>query len=95
MKSDIKSQMSAENPNAVLSDLESKHFSLFDKVKALGIHFASHETDLCIPVNEQTKALIAEYEFKSNVTVFTNQVEGGLWYDIPFAYSPAWKSKAV
>lgn len=46
-------------------------------------------------MNEQTKKLIAAYEFKTNVTTFTNQVEGGLWYDIPFAYLPAWEAKST
>lgn len=66
---------------------------LFEQVKALGIPYASHATDLYIPVTEQTTALIAGYEFKCNVRTFTNQVEGGQWYDIPFAYLPAWEAK--
>jgi hypothetical protein len=67
--------------------------SLFEQVKAAGIPYASHATDLYIPVTDQTRALINSYEFKPNVTTFTNQVEGGLWYDIPFAYLPAWEAK--
>ena len=67
---------------------------IFDQVVAAGIPHHHHATDLYIPVNRQTTALIAAYAFKSNVTTFTNQVEGGLWYDIPFAYLPAWEAKA-
>lgn len=67
--------------------------SLWEQVKAAGIQHASHETDLYLPVNEQTRALIRGYRFKENVTTFQNQVEGGTWYDIPFAYLPAWEAK--
>jgi len=69
--------------------------ALWEQVKALGIPHASHETDLYIPVTEQTRKLIEAYEFKSNVTTFQNQVEGGLWFDIPFAYLPAWNKKGL
>ena len=67
--------------------------SIFDQMKAAGVKIASHETDLYVPVNEVTRAIVGTYEHKSNVTTFTNQVEGGQWYDIPFAYTPAWEAK--
>ncbi len=79
--------------------LPGKHHStdqkpnIFHAVLSSGTPYASHETDLYIPVNEKTRKLIEDYEFKSNVTTFTNQVEGGIWYDIPFAYLPAWDCK--
>lgn len=68
-------------------------YRIFNQVKAAGIPYASHATDLYIPVNNETRKIIAEYEFKSDVKTFVNQVEGGLWYDIPFAYLPAWEAK--
>lgn len=64
---------------------------IFKQVKALGIPFANHETDLYIPRNEQTLKIIADYPYKASVTTFINQVEGGIWFDVPFAYLPAWK----
>lgn len=68
--------------------------SLFDEIKAAGIPFANHETDLYIPATEQTRAILAKYTLENgNKTTFTNQVEGGLWYDVPFAYLPAWEAK--
>lgn len=63
---------------------------LFSQVVAHDIPFTNHYSDLYIPVNETTKALIAAYKFRQCVRVFTNQVEGGLWYDVPFAYAPYW-----
>lgn len=67
--------------------------ALFNQVKELGIQYDSHETDLYLPVNEQTQRLIDVYEFKSNVTQFTSQIDGKRWFDIPFAYLPAWEKK--
>ena len=70
------------------------HASLWEAVKAAGIPHASHETDLYIPANPQTRAILKDFplEYK-NKRIFKNQVEGGLWYDIPFAYLPAWEEK--
>jgi len=68
--------------------------SIWEEVKRLGIQFDSHETDLYIPVNEQTKALVARWKFKSIATTFVSQIEPKtLWYDLPFAYVPAWEVK--
>lgn len=67
---------------------------LFLAVLACGIKHASHETDLYLPITPQTTNLLRSFPLNNaNKTTFTNQVEGGLWYDIPFAYLPAWEAK--
>jgi hypothetical protein len=68
--------------------------SIWEEVKRLGIQFDSHETDLYIPVNEQTKELVGRWKFKSIAKTFVSQIEPKtLWYDLPFAYVPAWEAK--
>ena len=67
--------------------------NIYKAVKEKGIGYSSYHSDLYIPRNEETTKLVNDYKFKNNVTTFTNQVEGGIWYDIPFAYSPYWDSK--
>lgn len=67
--------------------------SIWEQVETQGIEYGNHASDLYIPVNDQTRALVAAYEFKSNVTMFTSNVDGQLWYDIPFAYLPYWEAK--
>lgn len=69
--------------------------SIWDEVKRLGIQFDSHETDLYIPVNEQTKELVDRWKFKCNARTFVNQIDHKFWYDLPFAYVPAWEAKGV
>ena len=65
--------------------------TIFEKVQAAGIPHDNHSSDLYIPVTEETKALVAQYEHKTSVTVFTSQIDGKSWFDIPFAYEPFWK----
>lgn len=67
--------------------------TLFELVQLNQVPFSNHETDLYIPDNELTRALLDCYEFKSNATRFQNQVEGGTWIDIPFAFIPEWDRK--
>ena len=62
---------------------------LYTSVKASGIPIDHHESDLYMPVTPLTRALVAEYEFKGNVTRFTAST-GGAWFDVPFAYQPWW-----
>jgi hypothetical protein len=68
-----------------------KGSDIYSKVVAKGIPHSNHESDLYIPVNDETRELIKNYAFPTNVTTFVNRVEGGLWYDIPFAYIPFWE----
>lgn len=53
-----------------------------------------HETDLYLRVNEQSKKLVSEYDFKNIVETFISNIPPHvLWFDIPFAYSPGWKKE--
>lgn len=44
----------------------------------------THESDLYLRVNEISKKLIAAYDFKNLVNTFIDNIDGVLWYDIPF-----------
>ena len=52
-----------------------------------------HETDLYIKVSEASAALVASYDFRGNVEKFRSPLDGCLWFDVPFAYTPAWVEK--
>ena len=45
-----------------------------------------HESDLYLKKNKVSDELISNYDFKNNVTIFRDRIDGVLWYDIPFAY---------
>ena len=44
--------------------------NIFEKVKRLNIEFDNWCNDLYVPVNDETKKLVEQYEYKSIVTKF-------------------------
>jgi hypothetical protein len=66
---------------------------LYAEVVQMNIPHDSHASDLYLPVNKQTRDLLKTYEFLANVQIFVSQIDGKLWYDVPFAYRPYWDSK--
>ena len=58
------------------------------------IDHATYSSDLYIKKTLESAKLIAEYEFKSGVTTFVDNIDGCIWYDIPFAYDPFWSGIA-
>ena len=65
--------------------------NIYKAVIAAGIPHDSHESDLYIPVNANTRAILETHPHRSNVTVFRSQIDGQLWFDVPFAFSPWWE----
>jgi hypothetical protein len=64
--------------------------SIYQKAIALEIPTDQHESDLYMPVNNLSRRLVKEYEHRQNVTTFKSQIDGQLWYEVPFAYDPWW-----
>ncbi len=51
---------------------------------------SSHMSDLylkCTPVSEN---LVSGYEFKQSVHKFRSDIDGSMWFDIPFANDLFW-----
>jgi hypothetical protein len=66
--------------------------TLFEELVKQGITVNSHYSDLYFPVTEQTTAILKQFpDQKGITTVFTNQVEGGRWYDTSCAFLPYWE----
>lgn len=51
-----------------------------------------HASDLYLKATPAAIALIERYQWKQNVTRFNSAIDGSVWLDVPFAYSPAWGS---
>lgn len=49
-----------------------------------------HDTDLYLKVTPESKKLIEEYDYCWET--FDDSITGEEWYDVPFAYTPGWKS---
>ena len=68
--------------------------SIYQEMKDLGVEIDHHESDLYVPVTDETRKIVNDYEFKGNVTTFVSLVEPNVvWYDIPFAYEPWWEAR--
>ena len=69
--------------------------TIYETLKAAGVPIEAHESDLYAKVTPESRAIVAGYKYKCNVTVFTAQDDGAAWYDIPFAYDPFWIGKTA
>ena len=53
----------------------------------------SWTSDLQCKVMKDTTAVIDRYKYKHLVTTFRSAIDGTLWYEIPFAYTPWWEGR--
>lgn len=71
--------------------------SLYDEIKAAGIPFANHESDLYFRDCPEAREILARYPTsKTNAQGFINQApphKGERWLDVPFAYLPWWEKR--
>jgi hypothetical protein len=65
--------------------------SIYDACVARNIPITHHASDLYIPCTPETLELVKHFGHQAET--FTNQVEGGLWLDVPFQYRPWWEAK--
>lgn len=66
--------------------------NLYEIVIQRGIPHANHYSDLYLPDTVEVRQLLKECGKAGSP--FVNQVEGGIWLDVPFAYLPYWEAKA-
>lgn len=89
--------VSIEDYDKAMADVvEQRAPQLYDEIVINGIPYAHHCSDLYLPATDKVREILSRYPLeKKNATTFTNRVEGGTWYDIPFAYLPYWQGKAA
>ncbi len=65
--------------------------NLYDEAVAQGIPTDNHESDLYLKDSEITRALlrVAHVDAKA----FVSNVDGRMWWEIPFAFSPWWRAR--
>ncbi len=64
--------------------------SIYKDMLAAGVEIDNHETDLYAKVTPESERIVAAYEYSHIVTRFRSAIDGSYWFDIPFAYTPAW-----
>ena len=62
--------------------------TIYEKMVEAGVKIENHCSDLYVPKNETTDEIVADYEFPAMVSVFRDNIDHELWYDIHFAYDP-------
>ena len=67
--------------------------TIYQEMIEAGVKVSGYQSDLYVPVNEITREIVSNYKFRDVVTQFHNKVDGGLWFDIPFAYDPYWAKR--
>ncbi len=67
--------------------------SIYERMVEAGVQIDHHETDLYVPANPITRQLVREWKFRAIAKTFVSQIDGKLWFDLPFAYLPAWERK--
>lgn len=71
-----------------------KTLSLYEEIKASGVEFGNHYSDLYFLSTPETKAILAKYPLeKGNATTFVSHRDKKLWIDVPFAFLPYWEAK--
>lgn len=69
-----------------------KHFDLHAECVNAGLQIDSHYSDLYVLATPEARELIRKSGFY--YTAFTSQIDGKMWYEIPFAFTPFWESKS-
>jgi len=64
--------------------------SIYEQMIKNNVPIGSHESDLYAKVTPMSTLILQDYEFRHNVKSFRNNVDGKIWYDVPFAYDPFW-----
>ena len=62
--------------------------TIYEQLKAAGVPLDHHESDLYARVEPKSRAIVAANY--PSAKMFRSQIDGELWYDIPFAYDPWW-----
>ena len=63
--------------------------SLYSELIEAGIPTSNYYSDLYFPITDRSQHILDRFPTeKSIATTFINQVQGGRWCDVPFAYLP-------
>ena len=64
---------------------------LYDELKSTGVAMDNHESDLYVKGDPGIEEIIQKHG--NRLWPFSNQIDGNLWFEIPFGYRPFWDKK--
>lgn len=65
--------------------------TIYEALLAAGCQMDSHESDLYVAPSPDADRIIREW--KAHHNRFTSQIDGKLWYDLPFMFDPWWAKR--
>ena len=72
--------------------------SLYTELKDAGCTLDNHYSDLYVLFEPKATAIIQQHRTLTHRTVmlstFVSNLDGKLWYDIPFAFDPYWEARS-
>ena len=66
---------------------------IHQELKEANVELDHYESDLYALKCPESEAIIERYVFKSDVSIFKSEIDGRLWYEIPFAFLPYWEGR--
>lgn len=81
--------------NAAFDRKEKSMLSLYDDMVAAGVPCNSHESDLYVPVNDTTRAILKAHDVTTQTTFIDRHDGKTMMFDIPFAFSPWWRKRGM
>lgn len=67
--------------------------SIHQQLLAAGVELDSHESDLYAKVTPESTRIVEESDHSSSM--FRSEVDGKMWFDLPFAYEPYWRARQL
>lgn len=62
--------------------------SLYSELLAAGVEMGNHYSDLYVKASPASLGIILRH--RAPVNPFRSNIDGSMWYDVPFAYDPYW-----
>jgi hypothetical protein len=64
---------------------------VYDALIAAGCQVDNHESDLYVLATPEARAILQQYDKLTPLAKpFRSQIDGRIWYDVPFMYKPFW-----
>lgn len=65
--------------------------TLYDALREAGCKLDSHESDLYVEASAVATTILKRFPTQwENTRSFTSEIDGRLWFDVPFAFEPFW-----
>ena len=65
----------------------------YEKAIEAELEIDNHASDLYIKDTTAARVIVGGHEFASTVTRFRSQIDGCIWFDVPFAFDPWWNER--